>query len=172
MKIKNYLNFYIPFVKPESNKSGLGVIPFDRLESKCQSKLSNIINSGANRFFPKFDITEVYDDNSGEDYILPVNLDTLAEYPELNAGDLLLMRGDIIHKTQDTITNRVALTVRCVDGEFVLNKEKLLNTCPKKQEIMNNNQRMYNNILKVFGSNTQIQTKKIYEDESCLIATK
>ena len=121
---------------------------------------------------PKFDITEVYDDNSGEDYILPVNLDILAEYPELNAGDLLLMRGDIIHKTQDTITNRVALTVRCVDGEFVLNKEKLLNTCPKKQEIMNNNQRMYNNILKVFGSNTQIQTKKIYEDESCLIATK
>lgn len=169
---KNYLNFYIPFVKPDSKKSGLGVIPFDVLGMYCPDHTDKIINSGATRFFPQENLTEVYNDDNGEHYILPVNLNNLAEYPELFAGDLLLMRGDIIHKTQDTLTARTAVTVRCTDGNIMVNKNKLLSGCEKKLKMIKNNQRMYDNIISKFGDNDEISAKEFYGDESCLIATK
>jgi ectoine hydroxylase-related dioxygenase (phytanoyl-CoA dioxygenase family) len=169
---KNYLNFYIPFIKPDQNKSGLGVIPFDLLEFHCPDYATFIINNGATRFFPKDSITEVYEDESGKTYELPVNLDKLAEYPELNSGDLLLMRGDVIHKTQDILTDRCSVTVRCTNGNSVLNKHRLINGSQKKKTMIKNNQRMYDNILRAFGDKEEILTKEIYKDESCLIATK
>ncbi|CAB4133345.1 hypothetical protein UFOVP257_146 [uncultured Caudovirales phage] len=169
---KNYLNFYIPFVKPDSKKSGLGIIPLDLLGMHCPYHINKIVNSGATRFFPNGNSTEVYNDDSGEQYILPINLDELAEYPELFVGDLLIMRGDIIHKTQDTLTNRNAVTVRCTDGDIMVNKNTLVNGCEKKLTIIKNNQRMYDNIISKFGDNNEIAAKKLYEDDSCLIAKK
>ena len=49
---------------------------------------------------------------------LPVHFDEIAQTPHLREGDALLFRMDLFHQTQDTETERVALSLRMVDNEL------------------------------------------------------
>lgn len=45
--VKNYLNFYIPVVKPIVEKSNLTVVPLDRLHSRAPEIHDRLISRGA-----------------------------------------------------------------------------------------------------------------------------
>ena len=143
----NYLNFWIPITKPDPNKSGLTIIPFDKLAELMPSHVEKIINSGATRYITDGNTTKFINDGTGEETILPRNINEIAVSPELSAGDVLLMRGDLIHMGQDTDTDRVAVSLRCTQSSAPINKNKLFVGGPLKQKTIKNVPKLVQNVL-------------------------
>jgi ectoine hydroxylase-related dioxygenase (phytanoyl-CoA dioxygenase family) len=113
------INLWIPLVKPNSTMSGIKVIPFSKIPV---SAVDYFINNAARRILVENDQTVCFDDsNNGEKQVFDFNIDKIAVIPEINVGDVLLMRGDTIHMSQDNDTRRIAVNIRC----FKFNKEKL-----------------------------------------------
>ncbi len=108
----DYLNFYIPIIKPRPEKSNLSVIPFDVLERECPAIHRKVVRHGSSRFMRLGRRGLVFLDDRGTVTLMPRDIEQLAVTPELRVGDLLLLRGDIIHRTQDTDTDRVAKRIR------------------------------------------------------------
>jgi ectoine hydroxylase-related dioxygenase (phytanoyl-CoA dioxygenase family) len=158
---KNYLNFYVVLEKEDASLSGLSVVPMNALQEVIPEFMHKIVNCGARRFFPEEDSTLVYCDETGEEFTLPVNIDTIAEHPELNAGDLLLIRGDVIHKTQDNLKSRTAVSIRCTQGSTVISKEKLLAGCDVKQKLLEISGDRYFDILEKLKNRDTITANKL-----------
>lgn len=159
----NHLNFYIPIKKEYSNKSGISLIPNNMLPD-CPIDL---INKGARRFFPgKKDTnsTFVIDEDLGGSFKLPFNIENYAVSPNIIPGDLLLVRGDVIHKTQDNETERHAVSFRCTFGNNMINKTRLFSGCKTKLEYLDNNKQMYSYIKSIFGDEDNILLSKIISE--------
>jgi hypothetical protein len=132
----NALNFYIPIIKPERERSNLRIVPFDRLARDVRERLAR---SGARRFHPRDAATDVTDD-SGEvrrTYRLPVDIENEAAVtPELGVGDLLLLRGDILHRTQDADTKRISASFRAGNSHAIIQRSRLARGTVRKLKIM------------------------------------
>jgi hypothetical protein len=61
------------------------------------------------------------------------------DQPNLAIGDALIMRGDCIHRTQDTLTNRTAISIRRVHTKTIVTKSQHLNLNGIKQLFRKNN---------------------------------
>jgi len=140
----DYLNFYIPIVKSNRDKSNISVVPFDLLRSKNPDIYEKILGKGAVRYIIRGNKTIVLNDNEGGKYgVLPYDINDIAFTPMLDSGDLLIMRGDVIHKTQDADTTRIAASIRVVNGEHKISKAKLVKGGFNKLLIMIRNREYY-----------------------------
>lgn len=146
----NYLLFFMPCIKPVKNESGLSVIPFDRLKEVLPERADSFKGVGAIDFSVKDNNTTIRNNTTGEVYTIPFDIRTIADTPDLAEGDLLIMRGDIIHGTQVSESTRVALTIRCFNSKSHITKENLNVTCPFKDETMRNNPMPYDKIASLF----------------------
>lgn len=113
-------------MKSEVAHANLCVVPFDRLETAIPAYVEALKGSGAKLFYPQGGVTLVCDQDSGEEFVLPVNLEELSVIPLLEPGDLLLPRGDVIHRTQDASIERVAVSFRWTHAESRISKARLL----------------------------------------------
>jgi hypothetical protein len=159
------LNFWIPIIKQDALTSGVSVIPFDRLPEKVRGTL---VGKGAKQFTCHAinNTTTVVDDASGKQTILDINLDHIAESPELQPGDLLLMRQDTIHRTQVGIAPRVAVSIRCYNGNSVLSRSWFFGGSFRKQMMISNNESLFKTIAEKFKreNTSSFQLKTILED--------
>jgi len=147
----NYLNFYIPVFKKYANKSGLQIVPFTNIETYIPEYLPKIKGNGATRYDTSdVTCTLVNNDETGEEYTIPLNISRISIIPNLLAGDLLLLRGDMIHRTQDTTTSRISVSFRATQGSALISKERLLSGCATKQEYIKKNPKQYESFLKAF----------------------
>jgi hypothetical protein len=121
----DYLNFYLPVVKPDPARSNLSLIPYDRLRAERPETYEVVVGGGARRFTMIGTRLLAFDDERCTVHHVVGGLDELAETPHLQPGDLLLLRGDIIHKTQDASTERAALSMRVACSTTVLTRERL-----------------------------------------------
>ena len=127
---KNYLICYLPILKPSKDYSNVALIPYNILKKKDLNTFNKIKHRGAVRFRkvekdtkPWFDLrykknTKIGNWYALDDYLDDVNgwkmnldLEKNKVVPRLNLYDLLVMRADVIHKTNDAMTNRIA--IRC-----------------------------------------------------------
>jgi ectoine hydroxylase-related dioxygenase (phytanoyl-CoA dioxygenase family) len=139
----NLVNCWAPIIKPSKTTGGLGIIPADALANRCPEIFEKqILGRGAKRFKIADDKTTMYNDDSGEETILPFNIEDLAVYPEMDAGDMLIWRQDVIHKT-DNRSDRVAVSVRCLNSNTVLTREKFLSGSNIQRDIMSKNSSAY-----------------------------
>ncbi len=144
----NYLNFYIPIIKPDINQSNLSLIPFDRLQAKTPDFYNRMLGKGASLLGVCANKTYYEDENmGGTSCVLDYPLDELAETPALDVGTLLILRGNVIHRTQDTNTLRVALSVRFANSCHKISKSVLVNGGTKKLEMMAHDHIRYQQIL-------------------------
>ena len=81
---------------------------------------------------------------------MPIGIESISVTPDLIPGDLLLIRGDVIHKTQDTLTHRVSVSFRVTNGNALINKNLLITGCERKQRYIKGSPELYNSILGVF----------------------
>jgi hypothetical protein len=58
--------------------------------------------------------------------VLSCDFDEIGDTPQLEAGDLLLLRGDVFHKTQDTDTDRIAISFRMVNSKTIVRRSSLV----------------------------------------------
>lgn len=146
------LNFYIPFIKPDPNKSGLTFIPMDNLRKKDLGFYNEyILNKGGSTLAFEDGKTQFY--SFEEEKIITLNYDirSMSISPSLNEGDLLLLRGDVIHKTQDTSTNRVAISIRTCCRRLSIDKKKFYMGGPRKINYMKTNPKIFKEVHEYFN---------------------
>jgi hypothetical protein len=148
----DYLNFYVPFVKPDPHKSNLSVIPFDVLQQHSRRASRFLERGGAGSFRHVRHHWVATNDDSGRSKVISADLDGLAVTPELEEGDLLLLRGDIVHRTQDTDTDRVALSWRTADGATIVKRSRLASGSLRKAVMMRNNALPYQKMFQAFDA--------------------
>lgn len=159
----NSLNFWMPVIKPIPDRSGVDVIPFDVLSQHFLNLTKEqFIGQGAKRIWTKNNNTLVVDDERGTEYTLPMSLDNIRITPTLKPGDLLLMRGDCIHRTQDTDTNRVGISVLCTNGEHWITKENFYSGSEHKRAMINKNKNGFKNLISKFENQDTIQIKDVF----------
>lgn len=141
----NYLNLYIPIVKPTKEKTNLAIFPFDIIKAHCPELYDKLVGRGATAYIVHDGKTLVY--NTEEDNKLgefPFDLNDHAVIPQLEEGDLLLLRGDMIHATADTDTVRCSASIRLVNGEGTISKKKFFHGGKSKLNAIINNREAYN----------------------------
>ena len=145
---RDYLNFYMPIIKPDPAKSNLSMIPFDVLKERSPSTYEFVVNKGAGTFRVFKQKWLASNDDTGGVHLITTDLDQLEHTPELLEGDLLLMRGDVIHRTQDEDTVRVSLSWRAANGNSIVRRKRLAAGGVRKAEMMRHHtvpyQRMFN----------------------------
>jgi hypothetical protein len=148
----DYLNFYIPIVKPRKDKSNLCIIPFDVLEKESPRTFRKLARGGAAHFQPMGDRTLVFLDDTASVHLMHKELERLAQAPELDPGDLLLLRGDVIHRTQDTETERVSLSFRAGNAETLVHRSRLADGGLHKAWAMMNDADTYERMFRAFDA--------------------
>jgi ectoine hydroxylase-related dioxygenase (phytanoyl-CoA dioxygenase family) len=159
----NHLLFWIPIIKPTPSQSGLMVIPHDRL-LKRDSEFFNkyIYGKGANDFAELLDgITVVTCCDSNDVVTLDFNISELKEILSVDVGDLIIMRGDLIHASQENTGFRVAISMHILNTENILTKNKFFNDSDFKKKYIESNLSMYAPIIKLFEKQDSIVLKDL-----------
>jgi hypothetical protein len=146
----DYLNFYIPIVKPRRDKSNLSLVPFDVLERDRPDTFRRVVRGGANSYVQIGKGTIVSLDDTGSLHLMPGVLDSMAHTPMLEAGDLLLLRGDMIHRTEDADTERVSLSFRVASSGTMVHRSRLVRGSWIKTVMMARNKELYERIFTAF----------------------
>jgi len=145
----NNLNFWIPIIKPNADQNGIRIIPFKTLNEKIPEITEKyIIHKGAQKFKFKDNKTTIFNDDAGTHVTLDEDILSLSEEINISPGDILIFRGDVIHRTSaDTTTNRVAIAIRSMYSEGIFSKSKFFNDCAFKKNQIQNNPRNYHHII-------------------------
>lgn len=152
---RDYLNFWVPITKPDTKLSNLGVINFEKLFD--QDPGARFLEGlGATTFVVNNGVTIVKNENDDSEYTIPFDINTIAEYPELDAGDVIIIRGDCIHQTQDRLTPRVSLSVRRLNLNSKIKRSHFNLTSITKKYIAEHEPEMYNAILRKFHNTDEI----------------
>lgn len=149
--VKNYLNFYMPVEKPVLEKSNLTVVPLDRLKARAPSIHDKLLGRGATRVLQSGKQWIVKDDDQGGIVgKLDFDLAEIEETPQLRPGDLLLMRGDLIHRTQDSSTRRIAASVRFINSNISVPRSSLARGSAAKILMMLNARYLFEPVFRCF----------------------
>ncbi len=148
----DYLNFYIAVMKPQKDKSNLSIVPFDVLQRESPGTVRHVVRSGASTSYSVGTRHLLVHDDSGSLHAAATTFDRIAHTPQLEAGDLLLMRGDILHKTQDEDTARVALSLRTGFSKTVVRRATLADGGRAKTRMMIRNLAIYQRIFDAFDA--------------------
>jgi|APCry1669189768_1035252.scaffolds.fasta_scaffold12590_2 hypothetical protein len=111
----NAVNFWIPIIRKSLTKSGISFVPHNRFYEKYPKIFERHIKGKGAKIFKVLDDgnTLMRDDAENLSIVLPFDINDLAITPTLNEGDLLILRQDVVHRTQDSDYERVAVSVRC-----------------------------------------------------------
>ena len=146
----NYLNLYLTIRKPNVEKTNLKIIPFDILKKNAPAFAEQRWGGGAS-ILKKFEKTWFARTNDkGGFFSLTFDPEKIAVTPQFREGDLLIMRGDLIHRTEDSETNRVALSLRMISSKSRLSLKKLSRFDFTKLSLMYNNPVPYFHLFEMF----------------------
>ena len=113
---RNNVNLYIYVTKPDPARSGLTLVPASAIRAALPDLWPRLEFGGAKMFgVTPAGRPAIRDDCTGgpsEFHVLPVHLETLAQTPRLRAGDALLFRMDLFHRTQASHINLASDTFR------------------------------------------------------------
>jgi len=146
----NYLNFYIPIIKPARESTNVSLLPFDRMRQYSPEFLVSRRGLGAARLRKYFNKWFLIDDWSNGIRVLSFDVEKMVETPLLAEGDLLLLRGDMFHCTQDTETHRVSLSIRMLNTQSILSLKKFTHFSFVKVYMMARRRGLFDNILRCF----------------------
>jgi hypothetical protein len=104
----------------------------------------------------------LYDDEIGDEIILDFDINEYSVTPPVMPGDLLLLKGDVIHRTQELSVDRVAFSILAFDGDEVLTKEKFYSGCSHKKMMIKNNIDGYTGIVNAFNQYNSITIRSLF----------
>lgn len=160
----NFVNFWIPIKKPDINDLNLELIPHNELQDRVPDFFTSmVLGQGQLTFYPSRSFTIVENHATHQKTFLNFNLDQLRETPCVNAGDLVLYRGDVIHRTENSLNgHRVALNLRAVYSNTVVYKDKFLQGGIFKQQFIDNYPNGYAGIKEKFDQVDQFLLSELY----------
>jgi hypothetical protein len=135
----HHLNFYLVVEKDDINHSNLDIVPMDKL-SKADKKFADLaLGSGATIISDQ----HYYLQSKNLSYKFDFDINSVIETPKLDVGDLLILRGDVIHRTQDQQVNRVALSIRSGRTDLLVEKYRYYPTSLNHLYFIKNNVKPY-----------------------------
>jgi len=135
----HYLNFYMIIKKDDVDNSNLDIIPMDNL-AKVDKRFSElVIGSGASLISNQC----YYLQSINLSYKFKFDISSIIETPKLDVGDLLILRGDLIHRTQNQLGNRIALSVRTGRSDIIVSKNRYYPTSLNHLHFIKNNIKPY-----------------------------
>ena len=143
----HYLNAWMVIEKGDPEHSNLTIVPFDRLAEKSQLLHDFCIGNGATVIADG----HLKNDNIGSWYKLDFDIDEIAITPHMEAGDVLLVRGDILHKTQNQLTHRVAVSIRGIRAATVLQRRGIYSGSTEKLWVLAKNYHVYGTLDYIFN---------------------
>lgn len=147
----DYLRAYIPIIKPDRLLSGISMVSNQTIRDMGKEYEDELLERSATLLFNLGDGTAKYEDeDSGSKKIIPLDLAKNKVNLDIGPGDLVLFRGDTIHRTQDTLTHRVSITLSCMRSNGVIQKDYLTNAGGKREVYMKNNPKPYQRIVDKF----------------------
>lgn len=154
-KMCDFFRIWTPLVKEHADKSGMHFIPNNVLKEKYPEVAEMLLGRGATQFFVENGKTKMIDDEIDGEHILDFDLFDMAETPDINAGDMIIFRGDVIHKTQDVDTKRIASVFKFTNSQIVINKEQFFKGGVMKNKFLNAND-MYDKYRSLFEHKDEI----------------
>lgn len=127
----NYLNFWTPIIKPERERSNLRVVPLDALPLEVRGRL---VGGGGHRFRVEAGRTIV--EGRRDRVELNIDIEALGLDLPTEVGDLVVLRGDVPHRTQDVDTLRVAASVRATSSKKTIRKNHSKMEDPRLQQML------------------------------------
>ncbi len=121
----NYINVYIPIIKPIYEKTNLMLLPFDIFDQYAPDLVRHFKGRGASQIIEANGISTFFDSNDGSSFTLDYLVSEFSITPFLSAGDVLLVRADVFHKSQDADTFRIAASLRLFNSGSVVHKTDL-----------------------------------------------
>lgn len=158
---RDYLNFWVPITKPEKSLSNLGVINFEKL-FELDPGARFLEGLGATTFVVRNGVTIVKNENNDSEYTIPFDINTVSEYPELDAGDVIIVRGDCIHQTQDRLTPRVSLSIRRLNLNSKIKRSHFVPTSVTKQQIIDSDPERYKAVISKFHNTDEITIGELF----------
>jgi len=153
-----YLNFWFPIVKPDPTKSGLVVIPRDVLKEKDPSIFEATDCRGAAEYLGFRPNGFEYEADGAFKQLTPqVDLNDLAIVPSVSPGDVLLVRGDVLHGTQDNDTDRIALSIRAINPNYVVKQSVFLTMSKHKYDRLLAEAHFTATVLDAFGGQPEVR---------------
>ncbi len=147
-----FLLCWITLAKPDRRRSGIQLIAFDDVTAANPELAAWLRGRGATRTFVRGD-TRVFHDSARRE-MFPLRdvglLDRIATTPEVGPGDLVIMRNDVLHRTQDVETERLAVSFRVVDGASIVRRAQLLDMGSAKFGRMARNRNVFARRLAAF----------------------
>lgn len=116
----NHLNFFMIIEKEDKSHSNLNLVPKQRLLQKDKKFYQLANGSGASMI----DGSNYHLQEKNLTYNFEFDVNSIVETPNLSVGDMLIIRGDLIHGTQDQMGNRIALSVRSGRQDFIVDKNR------------------------------------------------
>lgn len=148
----NHLNFHITLTKPDPTKSGVCVVPFDVIKQQAPEYFDKIQNNGATSFTDLKNATLMKDDANNIVCTIPFSFEKYKVIPDIGPGDLLLLRGDTIHRTQDGLTPRIAVSIHATQGSAIISNSVLTSGGKKKRETLINNSNQFMPLIQFLRS--------------------
>ena len=146
----DYLNFYLPIVKPLRNKTNLCIVPFDVLETR---EPQDVPPRGAGRRVHDLRSRRPADRDAGS----ARRHSSGSRQPEragvhaaARRGRSAADAGDILHKTEDNDTDRVSLSIRAANSRTMVRRAQLADGGLVKASVMSRNQQRYLTMFRVF----------------------
>lgn len=161
----DYLNIWAPIIKPSVELSNLGVINLEKLFN-IDPNSKFLKGLGATTFVVKDGVTIVRNENDDSEYVIPFDINTIAEYPELSIGDAIIIRGDCIHQTQDRLSPRVSLSIRRLNLDSKIKRSHFNLTSKTKQYIVDSNPEMYKAVISKFANTNEITIGELFNVSS------
>ena len=122
------LNLYLAVHKTVPDKSNLSVLPWRAFEKANPAFAKRMKDKGSfcwlagemgNPERPDPSVLYMHDQRSMSHAELGPDPNSIAHTPHLNAGDLLILKQDLPHKTQDNETARIAFTAKAVGTRYM-----------------------------------------------------
>jgi hypothetical protein len=149
----DYVNYYIVVTKPDPAKSNITLVPYDNLAARDPALADAIRGLGACHLAVKKNRTVFhFDENDTRLGALPFDISEISETPELRRGDLLILRGDVFHKTQDAETRRVSISLRMINRHSRVSRIKMAKGGIVKMVVMAKARADYERIFDLFDA--------------------
>ena len=156
----NCVHFWIPIVKPDITQTGIDVIPHSKFEEQSPDIFKKYIKAkGAKRFLLRPPNIEMHDDEGGDLVMLDFDLNKVKETPIVGPGDLILLRGDTIHRSQlrsDNSPWRLSIAFWAFNLDAVISKERFYSGCEMKRSMIANNPTAYNELEELYKTATEL----------------
>lgn len=136
---RRYFNCFLVLDKELPQHANITVVPLHALRNADPKLYEIVVGSGATTFGRG----ELLNGDVGSRHNYALDLDSIAVTPSLRAGDLLLLRGDTIHRTQNQRGYRLALSLRWIYKGAVANRRNWTKLSMYKAEVLRDNVAYY-----------------------------